>query len=569
MEDIVIRDALIVDGSGRPAFRGDVAASGGVITQVGGKAGAARREIRADGALATPGFVDVHTHYDAQVFWDPHLSPSSWHGVTSVVMGNCGIGFAPVRATDRVTLTDFMEGIEDISGRCMRAGLPWDWESFPQFLDAVERRPLAIDVGAQLPHVALRTYVMGERGVNNDPATQDDILAMSDLVREAMHAGALGFTGTRNPAHRSLDGRHAPGYDVSTDEVVALSRAVAASGKRGLLGFNVNFTDVDKDMAWLRRVRRETGLPVWCLIVQTAYAPELWTRVLAALEKASAEGEPVLAQSCGRPISYLLGLTGSRHPFFQHPSYKAIAGLPLEERVKRLRDPAFRARLLAEKGEYDSPLARVVGTSFDLMFRLGDPPDYEPRPEDSIGAQARRQGRNPAELVLDLLLERDGRELLLMPFSNYLSGDLSVVMKLLRHPLVRLGLGDGGAHVSRICDSSVPTFMLSHWARDRSRGPRFSIEEAVRLQTGATAEFYGLGDRGLLAVGKKADINLIDFDKLALHAPELAYDQPGDEQRLVQRADGYLATLVSGVPVFENGESTGALPGRLIRGARA
>ncbi len=567
MEDLVIRNARIVDGTGAASFFGDVAVKDGVLTQVGGKAGTARREIAADGALVTPGFIDIHTHYDGQVMWDKGLAQSGWHGVTSAVMGNCGVGFAPVRPEHRDRIIDLMEGIEDIPGPSLRAGLPWTWSTFPEFMDVLAAGQYGVDIGAQLPYAVLRTYAMGERGADNQPATSDDIAAMAALVKEGMHAGALGLTMTRSINHRSVDGRNAPGYDVTAEEPLALARAVGETG-RGVLGFNLDFDDVDADIALLRRVRRESGRTVWVLVNQQLHIPDRWKAIMAGIERANAEGEPIVAQVAGRPVSILLGLTSSRSPIFEKPSYKAIAHLPLDQRVARLRDPAFRQKILAEQSGYSTEVNKLYGTRFDRMFRLGDPPDYEPLPESSIAAIAAREGRRPEEVAYDMMLERDGRELFFMPAANYASGDASLVMHFLQHPNTVLGLGDGGAHISRICDTSNPTYMLTHWARDRKRGPTIPLEQVVKFQTGDAAAFYGLGDRGVLAVGKKADLNIIDHAALHLHAPEMRYDQPAGAPRLVQRADGYIATILSGVPVHENGEATGDLPGRLIRGAR-
>ncbi len=565
MHDLVVRGALIVDGSGRPGFHGDVAVGNGMLVQVGGRAGAAKRDIRADGAIVTPGFVDVHTHYDAQVRWDPYLSPSSWHGVTSLVFGNCGVGFAPARPQARDWLIGLMEGIEDIPSATLREGIRWDWETFPEFLEALERTPLAIDVGAQIPHAAVRTYVMGERGAANQPAGEDDLRAMARLVREAMSAGALGFTGSRSVNHRNIDGSNAPGYGLDTAEVTALARAAGEAGRGGCAGFIVDFDDVDREIAWLRGMRRASGLPVWCLLTQSYEHPGKWARILELMAQAGAAGESLYAQVPGRPIGNMLGLKSSRNPFFLHPSFREIAALPLPGQVAKLREPAFRARLLSERPEAPTETLRSVTGRFDRMFRLGDPPDYEPSPENSVAAMARLQGKTPQEVALDTMLERDGNELLFLPLTNYVDGNLDVTLQMLRHPNAVLGLSDGGAHVSRVCDSSTPTYMLTHWARDRKRGATMPLEEAVRMQTAATAALFGINDRGVLAQGKKADLNVIDFEALTLRAPEMVHDLPGNARRLVQRADGYLATLVSGEPIFENGNATGALPGSVIR----
>ena len=568
MHDLVLRDALIVDGAGAPARRGDIAVDDGRLVQVGGKAGPAKREIRAGGRVATPGFVDVHTHYDGQATWDSQLAPSSWHGVTTIVMGNCGVGFAPVRPDRHDYLIEVMEGVEDIPGTALHEGIPWGWESFPEYLDALESMPRTIDIGAQAPHNVIRAYVMGERGAANEDATPDDVAAMARIVCEALEAGALGFTASRTAVHRTAKGAHIPGYEVALDELIALGRAAGSTGK-GAIGLNVDFRDEDEEFAWIRRIRRESGRPTWFLLAQFNDDPQKYARLLDRAAKASAEGEPILAQVAGRPIGFCLGLESTLHPFISRPAYKAIAQLPLAERVARLKDPAVRAELLAQKVSHKSDIMRTVTERFDRMFRLGDPPDYEPAPESSVAAIARMRGVEPAEIALDMLLERGGSEMIFMPAFNYAAGDLSDVGRMLAHPNTILGLSDGGAHCGLICDASTPTFMLSHWARDRKRGPKLGLEEAVRQQTSGTCALYGLADRGVLKPGMKADLNLIDFDRLALRAPEMVRDLPAGGRRLVQRAEGYAATIVSGEVTFEDGEPTGALPGRLVRGAQA
>ncbi len=568
MHDLVIRGGLIVDGTGSAPYRGDVAVRDGRLAEVGGKAGAAARELSAEGAIVTPGFVDIHTHYDAQISWDPYLTPSSWHGVTSVVMGNCGIGFAPARPKDRDWLIGLMESVEEIPRASLREGIRWEWESFPEFMDALARSRPAIDIGAQVPHAALRAYVMGERGAANQPATADDLRDMSRLVREGMLAGALGFTGTRTANHRSFEGVDAPGYGVDTLEVTTLAKAAGAAGVGGLIGFVLDYVDVDQEIAWLRRLQRECGLPVWTNLVQTYDAPEKYAAVLERMTQAGAAGEQMYGQSPGRPLGGLLGLTSSRNPFMMHPSYKEIAHLPLKERVSKLRDPVFRARLLSEKVEADTEVFRTITGRYSRMFRLGDPPDYEPPFEKSVEAMAKTKGVTPAEMVLDIMLERNGEELLFTPLASYADGDHQAIMAMLQHPHAFLGLGDAGAHVARTCDAATPSFMLTHWARDRRRGPTLKLEDVIRLQTSRTASIFGLNDRGVLATGKKADLNVIDFAGMRLRPPEMLYDFPGKARRLVQRADGYIATVVSGEPIFENGSATGAMPGALIRGTR-
>jgi len=567
MHELVIRDARIVDGTGAAAFHGDVAVAGGRIVQVGGKAGPGRREIAAAGRLATPGFVDVHTHYDGQASWDPMLAPSSWHGVTTIVMGNCGVGFAPVRPDKHDWLINVMEGVEDIPGTALTEGIPWGWESFPEYLDALDRMPRAIDIGAQMPHGALRAYVMGERGATNAPATADDIASMTALLEQALEAGALGFTSSRTTVHRTKAGAHIPGYEVATDELIGIAGALKRTGK-GAIGLNCDFLDVEAELLWMRRLRAAAGRTVWFLLAQFNDDPGKFRRILAGLDAASAGGTPILAQVAGRPIGFNLGLEGSLHPFITKPSYKPLMHLPLDERVARMREPELRAAIIGEQVRHRHDIMRTATERFDRMFRLGDPPEYEPAPEASVAAMAARSGQNPAEIAYDILLERDGRELLFMPAFNYASGDHSAIAEMMAHPNTRLGLSDGGAHCGLICDASTPTYMLTHWARDRARGPRLPLEAVVRQQTSETASLYGLGDRGVLKPGYKADLNVIDLDGLRLHAPVMVRDLPAGGRRLVQKAEGYAATIVAGEVTFEDGEATGALPGKLVRGAR-
>jgi N-acyl-D-aspartate/D-glutamate deacylase len=567
MNDLVIRDGLIVDGTGRPGYHGDISIKDGRLSTVGGKAEGGRREINAAGRLVTPGFVDIHTHYDGQVTWDPLLAPSSLHGVTTAVMGNCGVGFAPVHPDKRDWIISLMEAVEDIPAATLRKGIPWSWESFPEYLDMLDTLPRSIDIGAQATHASIRTYVMGERGAANEPATSDELDRMAASVRQAMQAGALGFTSSRSTLQRTSDGKHTPGYGVPVEEIIALGR-VLGDLRKGSIGLNVDFEDVDREIHWLRRLRRETGRPVWFLLAQFPDSPDKYKNVLAQVARASSEGEPLFAQVAGRPVGFLLGLESSKNPFVSRPSYKAIAHLPLAERVARLRGADFRRQLLSERTRHNSVIMRSITERFDLMFRLGDPPNYEPGPETSIAAQASLQGRPADEVALEILLERDGREMLFMPGANYAAGDFSDIQNMLAHPNTIMGLSDAGAHCGLVCDSSMPTFMLTHWARDRKRGPKLALEEVVRAQTSTTAAFYGLQDRGMLHPGLKADVNVIDFDRLRLHAPEMQYDLPADGRRLMQRVEGYAATIVSGEITLENDQATGTLPGKLIRGPR-
>ena len=571
MHDLVIRHARIVDGTGAPAFTGDLAVDGGRITEIGRVDDEGREVIDATDRLVTPGFVDVHTHYDGQVTWDPLLVPSTWHGVTTVVMGNCGVGFAPVRPDRRNWLIGLMEGVEDIPGAALSAGITWGWETFPEFLDFLDRQPLAIDVGTQVPHGSVRGYVMGERGARNEPATSDDIAAMARIVREGIEAGALGVSTSRTIAHRAIDGEPVPGTFAAEDELFALGRALAQAGAgvfelapAGVMGEDL--AAPEREVDWMRRLARETSRPITFAVSQHDMAPDQWRRVLDLALEAFEEGVPMRPQVAGRPLGLLMGLQ-TFHPLRERPTYAAIEGLPLDERVERMRDPKVRASILSERGVQDDRMA-FIGLGLDRMFPLGEPPDYEPVPEASVAARAEREGRDPWDLYYDLLLEHDGRQLLMRPLLGYSHFNHDAIREMLLHPTTALGLGDGGAHVGAICDASIETTMLTHWVRDRSRGERLPLEWVVRKMTSETASLYGLEDRGVLAAGKKADLNVIDFDGLRLDRPEMAYDLPGGARRLLQRAEGYVATIVSGEIVMRNGQETGARPGRLVRGAR-
>ncbi len=572
MFDLVIRNGIIVDGTGAARQVGDVAVMGDRITQVGGKAGAARRVIEAEGHLVTPGWVDVHTHYDGQATWDPVLAPSSWNGVTTLLFGNCGVGFAPVRPQDRATLIDLMEGVEDIPGITLTEGMKWDWESFPQFLDALERMPRTIDIAAQIAHHPLRVYVMGSRAVRHEQATAADILRMRNLTEEALRAGAFGFTTSRTEAHRTTRGEQVPGRHAAQDELLGIGGALGAVG-RGAFGMLSDFDDEAAEFEWMTRLSRETGRPVWFLLTDRAYDPQRWRRLIAGVHTARAAGASLAAQVAGRPVGLILGLTTSLNPFVAKPGYAALAKLSHAARVARLLDPQLRRQILDEPSAEEllailPPLHRAIVTRWDRMFLLGDPPNYEPDAADSIAARAARADQSPQAFCYDYLVGEGGTRTLYFPVVNYLHGDLGVVHEMLTDPTTVLGLGDGGAHCGLICDSSVPSFMLTHWVRDRSRGPRLPLEFVVKRQTSETADYFGFSDRGRLAVGLKADINVIDFDHLRLHPPEMLHDLPAGGKRLVQRVDGYKATIVSGVPVFENGVDTGARPGKLVRAGR-
>ncbi len=565
MHDLVIRGGTIVDGSGAPRRTGDVAIDGDRIASAEGAAGAGRREIDARGLVVAPGWVDIHTHYDGQATWDPYLTPSCWHGVTTVVMGNCGVGFAPARPDRHAWLIGLMEGVEDIPGTALAEGLRWSWESFPEYLDALETMPRALDVAAQVPHGAVRAYVMGDRGARNEPATAADIAAMAAIVREGIAAGAVGFTTSRTLLHRAIDGEPVPGTFAAEDELLGVGRVLGELG-RGVFELASDLMPEGNELAWMERLSAETRRPITFACLQNDIDPTQWRRLLDAAERAAAAGARVTPQIAARPTSLLLGLQTTAHPFIAHAGYRELAHLPLAERVRQLRDPAVRRRILEEQVEYPSAIAAFVASAFHKLFPLGDPPDYEPSPDDSVAAIARRTGRRPEEVAYDLLLERDGRAFLYLPLLNYSGFDFEPIREMLEHPLAVVGLADGGAHCGLICDASTPTFLLTHWVRDRRRGERLPLEFMVHRQTRQTAALYDLLDRGLLAPGMKADVNVIDLGALALGRPEMVYDLPAAGRRLIQKATGYRATVKSGAIVFEDGEATGALPGKVLRG---
>jgi N-acyl-D-amino-acid deacylase len=572
--DLVIRGGSVVDGTGAPARTADVAITDGVVTEVGRVEGRGRRELVADGALVTPGFVDIHTHYDGQATWDSLLTPSCWHGVTTVVMGNCGVGFAPVAPERHEWLIGLMEGVEDIPGAALSAGIEWGWESFPEFLDTLDQRSHAMDLGTQVPHGAVRGYVMGERGARNEPATPADIEAMADIVRAGIEAGALGFSTSRTLAHRAIDGEPVPGTFAAEDELFGIGRVLGELGTgvfelapAGALGEDL--AAPEREMDWMRRLAEAIGRPVTFALSQNNADPTSWRRLLDLAEAARVDGVPVRPQVHGRTVSLLLGFQ-TFHPLQFTPTW-GIAGLgllPWREQVARIQaDPQLRARLVRDAAALkDDPI--VTGFMHpSRIFVLGDPPEYEPGPERSATAIAAARGVDEWELLLELLLGDDGRELLNAPVLNYTDGTLDAVGEMLRHPTSAFGLGDGGAHAGQTCDASTTTFLLSHWARDRGHG-RLEVEDAVHKMTQATATLYGLGDRGVLAPGYVGDANVIDHGALQLHRPQLVSDLPGGASRLVQRADGYAWTVKAGEVTFDDGESTGALPGRLLRGAR-
>jgi N-acyl-D-aspartate/D-glutamate deacylase len=564
MHDLVIRNATLVDGSGGPSRQGDLAIDGETITAVGEVDGKGRREIDADGAVVTPGFVDIHTHYDGQATWDPEISPSSWHGVTTIVMGNCGVGFAPAAPERRDFLIQLMEGVEDIPGTALDEGMTWNWETFPEYLDELASMPRVLDVSALIPHGAVRAYVMGdEAAVHRAEATDDEIALMTKLVAEGLDAGAVGFSTTRTILHRAKDGELAAGTIASRQELVAIGGALAETGK-GIFEVASDLFDPESEFAWMKEISLESGRPVSFGCLQDDLRPDLWRTYLDLTVKANAEGAQLVPQVAGRPACVLMGLESTAHPFMFHKAYQPLAGLPLAERVAKLRDPDIRRAILDEQPQVQG-IAAMVMAAFHKLFPLGDPPDYEPAPDKSVAAIAAREGRTPEEVAYDLMLRNDGHELLYLPILGYTNGNFDVLREMLTTPGTALGLGDGGAHCGILCDASLPTYMLSHWARDRSRGERLTLEQAVHLQTSQTAQLYGFDDRGVLAPGKLADVNVLDFGELGLHAPEMVYDLPAGGRRLIQRSRGYVATIKRGKVVRESDEATGERPGQLVR----
>ena len=559
---LVIRNGTVVDGSGSDPFEADIAITDGRICAIGKSVARGAQEVDARHRLVTPGFVDVHTHYDAQVTWSPHLSPSSWNGVTTVLLGNCGVGFAPCHPQQRDMLVKLMEGVEDIPEVVLTEGLPWTWQTFPEFLDVLGQRQYDADVATQVPHAALRVYVMGQRGADREAATEQDRRRMAELTEQGIRAGALGFSTSRTLNHRTLDGKHIPTLRAEEAELTAIAHAMRAAGT-GWLQIVSDFEDQDKEFGLFRRLAEQSGRPVTLTLLQSDARPEGWRALLREIEAANSGGLRITGQVRSRPTSVLLGFELSQNPFMGRPSYKKIARLSFPERIQRLRDPAFRTALLAE----EAAVGRRGG--WNTMFPLGDPPDYEPAAENSIAARAAREGRSPDVVAFDLLMQNDGKAMLYLPVTNYAEGNLDAVREMIAHPDTLLGLGDGGAHVGIMCDATATSYTLTHWTRERRRGTLFSVAWAVKRLSRDNAAAVGLNDRGLLRVGMKADLNVIDYDRLVLRGPEVVYDLPAGGKRLVQRTEGFDATIVSGELVYRFGEPTGALPGRLVRGPQA
>jgi N-acyl-D-aspartate/D-glutamate deacylase len=567
--DLVIRGGAVIDGTGREPFHADVAVKDGRISAVGDVPDRGREEIDARGHVVTPGFVDVHTHYDGQAVWDSHLAPSALHGVTTAVMGNCGVGFAPVRAGDHDTLIELMEGVEDIPGPVLHQGLEFRWESFAEYLDVLDAKPRDVDICALVPHAAMRVYTMGKRALALEPANQGDIAAMRAIVADAVRAGAFGFSTSRTISHKTLKGDFTPTLRAQEDELTGIALGMRDVGAGFLeLVSDWNEPDPATEFALVRRVVERSGRPVLFSLTARHDRTEAWRELLALSNEAAAAGLPIRPVFPPRPIGILLGLQGSQNPFSGAPSYKAIAHLPLADRVAAMRDPAVRARILSEDRVTGSTFPLITRLSFSRMFPFSDPPNYAPERESSIAAAAAREGRSPEEVAYDMLLADEGMGFIFAALTNYADFTLGASAELLRHPNTIVGLSDGGAHVGFISDGSFPTFLLAYWGRDRREGT-VPLPELVRRQTSDTARAVGLTDRGVLAPGMKADINVIDFDALALERPAMVWDLPAGGRRLLQGARGYVATINGGQVTYRNGEATGALPGRLVRSAAA
>ncbi|MDC0074856.1 amidohydrolase family protein [Alphaproteobacteria bacterium] len=570
MLDILIKSAEIVDGTGSSSFFGDVGIKDGLIAEVGKVSSASKEKINADGLLLTPGWVDIHTHYDGQATWDPLLTPSFWQGVTTTVMGNCGVGFAPVKPTDRKWLIGLMEGVEDIPGSALSIGLDWQWETFPEYLNALEKKPHAIDLGCQIAHGPLRAYVMGERGAKNEVATPDDIEKMSNIVEEALNSGALGFSTSRTLLHLAIDGEPVPGTYASESELMSLAKAVSRAGHGifELAPAGISGDDLiapKKEMQWMEKVALETGVPLTFLFAQNNKSPESWKTMLSECEAANARGAKIFPQVFGRPTTLLFSFQGP-NPFARFPTYLNLLKLSNQDRIKQLKRDDIKNQLLSEVDPIEDAFADMVQGAWDQMYVMDNKFDFEPPKSKTIKEIAKSLRKNPKEVAYDEMIKNNGKNYIMFCGLNYTYGNLDALYEQLNHPLSVLGGGDGGAHVSYICDSNVPTFMMTHWARDRTRGPKIPIEKVVKKQTYDTAKVYGLNDRGLVSKGFRADINLINLDSLNANKPIMVNDLPGGAQRLMATANGYEKTFVFGKVVQQNGEETGERPGRLIRG---
>ena len=566
MYDLIIKNGLIYDGKGSEPFEADIAISEDKIVSIGNIEEDSIETIDAKGKIVTPGFVDIHTHYDGQVTWDPYLRPSTYHGVTTVVMGNCGVGFSPCKPDQRDWLIGLMEGVEDIPGTALHEGIDWEWESLPEYLDALEKKPLAIDVGTQIPHGAVRAYVMGERGINHEEASEDEINKMKEIVREAVEAGAYGFSTSRTEKHNDVNGKLTPSITAHKTELVEIAKSLGEIDKGVLQGIS-DFYDFESEFDIFKSMSKESGRPISITVEQQDARPDWWIQLLDGIEDAQSEGIQMFGQVPPRATGILMGLTATLNPFRFHPSYMEIAEMPLDERVKIMSDSSFRDRLLGEEGVSINPLVDEIVQSYEKMFKLGEPANYEPDPKDSFQSLSETSNRTAQEIAYDAMLEKEGRALIYHPLFNYLPGDLSLVEKMLKHPYTISGLGDAGAHCGAISDASFPTTLVQHWSRDRDRGEKLPLKTVIKMQTSETASLLGINDRGILEEGYKADINIIDYEKLTLHEPEIINDLPAGGRRLVQKASGYDYTIVSGAVAFIKGEATGVLNGKLIRNA--
>ena len=565
MYDLIIKNGTVYDGTGDKPFVADIAIKGRKIEAIGELDEVSKQTINAEGKIVAPGFVDIHTHYDGQVTWDPYLRPSTYHGVTTVVMGNCGVGFSPCKPEERDWLISLMEGVEDIPGTALHEGINWQWESFPEYLDILENKPLAIDVGTQIPHGAVRAYVMGQRGINREEATQEEIDRMSQIVKEAIQAGAFGFSTSRTEKHRDSSGALTPSITAHKNELVSIANSIGELNSGVLQGIS-DFYDFESEFDIFKEMSQSSGRPISITVEQMDQRPDWWHQLLDGIEAAQNKGINMYGQVPPRATGINMGLEVTLNPFTFYPSFYDLSKKSLEEKVATMRDPKFKKKVLSEQPvSIGNPLVEEITQSFNKMFRLGDPANYEPDPDSSFKAIAKKQNISPQEVAYDCLLEKEGKALIYHPLFNYLPGNLDFVEKMLNHPYSISGLGDAGAHCGAISDASFPTTLIQHWGRDRTRGKKIPLEKLISMQTLETSRLLGISDRGVLKEGYKADINVIDFDNLTLHEPEVLHDLPAGGRRLVQKASGYEYTIVSGQIAFENGEATGALNGRLIR----
>ena len=565
MYDLIIKNGTVYDGTGDKPFVADIAIKGRKIEAIGELDEVSKQTINAEGKVVAPGFVDIHTHYDGQVTWDPYLRPSTYHGVTTVVMGNCGVGFSPCKPEERDWLISLMEGVEDIPGTALHEGINWQWESFPEYLDILENKPFAIEVGTQIPHGAVRAYVMGQRGIDREEATQEEIDRMSQIVKEAIQAGAFGFSTSRTEKHRDSSGALTPSITAHKNELVSIANSIGELNSGVLQGIS-DFYDFESEFDIFKEMSQSSGRPISITVEQMDQRPDWWHQLLDGIEAAQNKGINMYGQVPPRATGINMGLEVTLNPFTFYPSFYDLSKKSLEEKVATMRDPKFKKKVLSEQPvSIGNPLVEEITQSFNKMFRLGDPANYEPDPDSSFEAIAKKQNISPQEVAYDCLLEKEGKALIYHPLFNYLPGNLDFVEKMLNHPYSISGLGDAGAHCGAISDASFPTTLIQHWGRDRTRGKKIPLEKLISMQTLETSRLLGISDRGVLKEGYKADINVIDFDNLTLHEPEVLHDLPAGGRRLVQKASGYEYTIVSGQIAFENGEATGALNGRLIR----